>query len=251
MDNKKENVVEIDLVRLGKALWRRAWAIVLAAVIFGGAAFTYARFMVTPLYTASTLLYVNNSSISVGSTKVNLSDLTAAQSLLETYMVILKTRGTLTEVIEAAELPYSYEQLSDMISAGSVNSTEVMEVKVTSADPQEAEKIANTIADILPARFSSILEGSSVSIVDYAVVPSEKSSPSVSRYTLVGAVLGVVLICALLILLELLDDRVHNEDYVRETFDLPLLAVVPDLLVRGGRGYVRRSYGAPGKEGKA
>lgn len=48
------------------------------------------------------MMYVNNSSISVGSTQVNLSDLTAAQSLVETYMVILKTRGTLEEVIKEA-----------------------------------------------------------------------------------------------------------------------------------------------------
>lgn len=40
-------------------------------------------------------------------------------------MVILKTRGTLEEVIKEANLPYDYEQLSGMIEAGAVNSTEV------------------------------------------------------------------------------------------------------------------------------
>ena len=46
------------------------------------------------------MMYVNNSSINVGSTQVDLSDLSAAQSLVETYIVILKTRGTLEQVIE-------------------------------------------------------------------------------------------------------------------------------------------------------
>ena len=107
-------------------------------------------------------MYVNNSSISVGSTQVNLSDLTAAQSLVETYMVILKTRGTLEEVIKEANLPYDYEQLSGMIEAGAVNSTEVFSISVTSASPEEAEKIANTIAELLPNRIADIVEGSSV-----------------------------------------------------------------------------------------
>lgn len=232
MDNKG-NVMVVDLVQLAKALWHRAWIIILAAVVAAGAAFSYTSFLVTPLYTASAMMYVNNSSVSVGSTQVDLSDLTAAQSLVETYMVILKTRGTLTQVIEKVELPYTYEELSEMIEAKSVNSTEVFEIAVTSASPLEAEKIANTIAELLPDRISGIVEGSSVRIVDYAVVPAQKASPSISRNTLLGGLLGVVLCCGVIILREIFDEQIRDEDYVRETFDLPLLAAVPDLTARG------------------
>ena len=224
-----DNEMVIDLVDLAKALWRRAWAIVLAMVIFGGAAFGYARFLVTPLYQASAMMYVNNSSINVGSTQVDLSDLNAAQSLVETYIVILQTRGTLEQVIEQENLPYDYETLSGMIEAGAVNSTEVFSINVTSADPEEAERIANCVAEILPDRIAEIVEGSSVKIVDYAIVPSHKSSPSISRYTLLGLLLGAVVSCGIIVLLYLFDDQIRDEEYVRQTFDLPLLAAIPDL----------------------
>ena len=138
--NNRENETEIDLLQLAKALWHRAWAIVLVMLITAAMAFAGTKLFITPLYTASAMMYVNNSSISVGSTQVNLSDLTAAQSLVETYTVILKTRGTLEEVIKEANLPYDYEELSKMIEAGAVNSTEVFSISVTSASPEEAEK---------------------------------------------------------------------------------------------------------------
>lgn len=247
---EKDDVMVIDLVQLAKALWRRAWAIVLAMIICGGAAFSYAYFLVTPLYQASAMMYVNNSSVSVGSTQVDLSDLTAAQSLVETYLVILKTRGTLEEVIEAADVPYTYEQLSGMITAGAVNSTEVFEIQVTSADPQEAEKLANTIADLLPERISQIIDGSSAKIVDYAVVPSHKSSPSISRYTMIGLLLGAVISCGVIILFELFDEQIRDEDYVRETFDLPLLAAVPDLLSKSRENYYRDSGNSAAGKGE-
>ncbi len=247
---EKDDVMVIDLVQLVKALWRRAWAIVLAMIVCGGAAFSYAYFLVTPLYQASAMMYVNNSSVSVGSTQVDLSDLTAAQSLVETYLVILKTRGTLEEVIEAADVPYTYEQLSGMITAGAVNSTEVFEIQVTSADPQEAEKLANTIADLLPERISQIIDGSSAKIVDYAVVPSHKSSPSISRYTMIGLLLGAVISCGVIILFELFDEQIRDEDYVRETFDLPLLAAVPDLLSKSRENYYRDSGKSPAGKGE-
>ena len=247
---EKDDVMVIDLVQLAKALWRRAWAIVLAMIICGGAAFSYAYFLVTPLYQASAMMYVNNSSVSVGSTQVDLSDLNAAQSLVETYLVILKTRGTLEEVIEVADVPYTYEQLSGMITAGAVNSTEVFEIQVTSADPQEAEKLANTIADLLPERISQIIDGSSAKIVDYAVVPSHKSSPSISRYTMMGLLLGSVISCGVIILFELFDEQIRDEDYVRETFDLPLLAAVPDLLSKSRENYYRDSGNSAAGKGE-
>lgn len=242
--NPNNNEMVIDLVQLARALWHRAWAIVLAMVIFGGAAFGYARFLITPLYQASAMMYVNNSSINVGSTQVDLSDLSAAQSLVETYIVILKTRGTLEQVIEQENLSYDYETLSDMIEAGAVNSTEVFEIQVTSADPEEAERIANCIAELLPGRISEIVEGSSVKIVDYAIVPSQKSSPSISRYTLLGLLLGAVVSCGVIVLMELFDEQIRDEEYVRETFDLPLLAAVPDLTGKGaGDSYYKTTSG--------
>ena len=235
MGNNRENETEIDLLQLAKALWHKAWAIVLVTLITAAMAFAGTKLFITPLYTASAMMYVNNSSISVGSTQVNLSDLTAAQSLVETYMVILKTRGTLEEVIKEANLPYDYEQLSGMIEAGAVNSTEVFSISVTSASPEEAEKIANTIAE---------------RIVDYAVVPSKKTSPSLSKNTMLGAMLGFVLSCGVFTVLYLLDDVVHNEDYVRVTFDLPLLAVVPDLTEKNSKSnyYYYRDDSKGGKE---
>ena len=246
MDTKQtqqDNEMVIDLVQLAKALWRRAWAILLAMVIFGAPAFSYAYFLITPLYKASAMLYVNNSSLSVGSTKVDLSDLNAAQSLVDTYIVILKTRTTLEDVIEAAGLSYDYETLSKMIEAGAVNSTEVFSIEVTSPDPAESEKIANTIAELLPDRIAEIVDGSSVRIVDYAVVPSHKASPSLSRYTLLGLLLGAVVSCGVIVLMVLFDEQIRDEDYVRETFDLPLLAAVPDLTAKSTGDYYYRTSG--------
>ena len=136
-----------------------------------------------------------------------------------------------------------------MIEAGAVNSTEVFSISVTSASPEEAEKIANTIAELLPNRIADIVEGSSVRIVDYAVVPSKKTSPSLSKNTM----LGFVLSCGVFTVLYLLDDVVHNEDYVRVTFDLPLLAVVPDLTEKNSRSnyYYYRDGSKGGKEENA
>ena len=252
MENRKEEYMEIDLLRLVRALWHRAWAIVLAMLLCGAAAFSYTYFLVTPLYKSSALMYVNNSSITVGSTSVSLSDLTASQTLVDTYIVILKTRLTLNDVIEQAELNYTYEDLRDMISASPVDSTEIFEITVTSPYPAEAEKIANTIVKVLPEKISEIMDGSSVRTVDFAVRTTMKSSPSITKNVALGLIVGMILSCGIIVLLELLDEQIRDEEYLTQTYELPVLAAVPDLLKSGEAskyGY-GSYYAAAGKENR-
>lgn len=227
----KENEEYIDLKRIVSALWKKVWAIILVAVIFAGAAFGYTKYMVTPMYKARTLMYVNNSDISVGgnSFSISASDLAAAQSLVGTYIVILNTRLTLNDVIDVAGLDYTYEQLSSMVSAEPFKDTEIFAVQVTSPDPKEAELIANTIGQVLPSKISAVVEGSSVRIVDYAVEPAVPSSPSITRNVALGALIGILLTCAVIIVLDLRDDVIHDSDYLMQNYDIPVLAVIPDL----------------------
>lgn len=245
---RENDEVEIDLIELAKALWHRAWAVVLAVALFGGIAFSCAAFLVTPLYQARALMYVNNSTFSVGSTSVSISpnELSAAQQLVDTYVVILKTRTTLCKVIEKAGLGYSYDQLNSMIEAAPVNSTEIFEIVVTSPDPNEAELIANTITEVLPDKISDIVDGASVRVVDYAVVPSRKSSPNITRYTALGMMAGFVLSCGIIVVLHLFDTTIHGPEYLTQNYDLPILAVIPDTAGRGAgeSGYYKEKEAA-------
>ena len=244
----KDEIIEIDILRLAKALWHRAWALVLAMLVFGGGAYAYARFAIVPLYRATALMYVNNTTLSVGSTSVSLSDLTASQSLVATYSVILKTRLTLNDVLERTKLPYTYEEVYPMVSASQVEETEVFSIDVVNADPREAQLIANTIVEVLPGKISQIVDGSSVRTVDYAVLPDKPVSPNKRGYAMRGALLGLLLSGSIVVLLELLDDQVHDEEYLIQNYELPVLAVIPDLLAartkRGYKGYYASSGGS-------
>ena len=117
-----------------------------------------------------------------------------------------------------------------MISASAVNSTEVLEIVVTDTDPQEAEKIANTVVNILPDKITEIVVGSDVRIVDYAVVPASRSSPNYTKNTAIGILVGIALSAGFIIITTILDDEIHSEDYLTQAYpDIPLLAVIPDM----------------------
>lgn len=249
MDKREENV-EVELLAMLKVLFRKFWIIFLAAVLAGGSFFAYTVCCIEPLYTADTMLYVNNKSVSVGDNKVSISqgDLTAAQSLVETYGVILKSRSTIGEVIQESKVPYTYEELVKMISSEAVNGTEIFHIEVTSPSPEEAEILANTIAKVLPEKIAAIVDGSSVRIIDDAIVPPHKSSPSIAFNTFLGILIGGFIASAWIVIRELCDDQIRDTDYITANFQTPILAVVPDL--RGSRGEERYGYEAAGSRKK-
>ena len=248
MENKKNKPLEyeLDLVHILKTLWRKMWLIAICAILAAAIGFSYAAFFITPTYSSSAMMYVNSKSISLGGVvgSVSVSELTAAQNLVKTYITILKTRTTLQQVAEkvAQTNPtreYTWSQLMGMISAGSVNDTEVFKVTVTAEDPNDAAKIVNAIAEVLPERVAEIIQGSSMKIVDGGMVNTAKVAPNVRTYTLMGFLIGCLLACAAIVIYALFDDTIRGEDYITHRYDYPILARVPDL---DGAGTVNYKY---------
>ncbi|MBQ3150425.1 MAG: hypothetical protein IJB86_04180 [Clostridia bacterium] len=244
---------DFDIIQIAKLLLRKAWMIALCAVLAVVIGISCAFFFVTPKYSSSVMLYVNNRSTSASVEKIaaglSSSDLSVAQSLVDTYIVILRTRTTLNEVIKKAGVDLSYEQVNEMISAESVNSTEVFSITVTSENPETAQLLAKTIGEVLPAKISSIVVGTSAKLVDNAIVNKKQVSPNYIICFIICFMAGAVLGCAIVIIRDITDDVIHSEDYLLQTFDAPVLAVIPNLSAESASSYMRR-YATNSDDGK-
>ena len=94
----------IDLAHIFKCVASKVWLVVIAAVVAATLGFVISAFLITPKYSSSLMLYVNNTNYnSTGNTTVSSSELSAAQSLVKTYGEILNNRTTLDLVIEQVE----------------------------------------------------------------------------------------------------------------------------------------------------
>lgn len=244
---KKE--IELDLFQVVNILWQKALIIILAATIFGAASFAGTFFFISPKYKATTSMYVNNSSFSFGATSFSItsSELSASNTLVSTYIYILESRTTLEEVISEAGLSYTYEDLEKMIDARAVSDTAAFDVTVESENPVEAELVANTIAKILPDRIAEIVDGSSVRIVDYAIIPAHRSSPSYIKNTLIGALIGGILCSAVVLAMFVTSEKrnvdIRSVDDLKDMYpDIPVLALIPDMRISGKKGYYYSSY---------
>ena len=248
--DKFEEEDEIDLLEVISVLWQHVVGILLTGIIFGALMFGFARFFLTPKYEANALFYVNNSTLSLSSAvAISTGELSAASDLVDTYVAILQSRANMELVLERSGVDYTYEQLREMIDAKAENSTGLFKVTVTSSNPEEARTLANTIAAILPEKISDIVANSSVEVVDYAVTPRSRVSPSYIKYAAIGLLAGMVFASAIVLIRYFNDTIIHNEDYLLNAYDVPILATIPDLNAKTPRKY--GYYGASDRKGSA
>ena len=250
-NNTQEQEEYIDLGHIVGLLWKHVVGILFVGLIFGALLFGFARFFMTPKYEANALFYVNNGSVSLkDAVRISTGELSAASELVDTYVAILESRANMQQVIDRAGVERTYEDLRKMITANAVNSTGLFQVVVTSSNPEEARVIANAIADILPDKVADIVANSSVNVVDYAVTPRHRASPSYIKFAAIGVMLGIVLASAVVILRDFMDDIIHDEDYLHQTYsDLPVLATIPDLTAKTSKKYGYYGGSSAGRKG--
>lgn len=241
----------VDLLHVFKTLVKRAWAIALIMIIVGALAFGYTSLFVKPKYSSHVDVFVKTSSIDVGG--ITAANLSASQSLVNTYIEILKTRDTMEAVIEnlrenpeTKELAekYTWSQLLSIVSAESSSETEIFEITVIAEHSTDALYIARSIAKVMEDRVAYVFEDdATLKVVQEAEHYPTKVSPNITKNTLIGALVGFVLGCAFFAFFAILDDTIRNENQVIEMYDLPILAKIPDLNT-SSKGYGSGSYGS-------
>ena len=226
---KMEKEMEISLLEIVTILWQKAWVIALCILLGGSLGFGVSRYMIDPTYTSRISMYVNNNTERVES-QLNINDINASQKLVATYIEILKSDVVISKVIDKMNLPYSNQALRGMISANALNSTEILEVKVTSKDPEEAAEIANTLAKLAPPEIIRVVQAGGVELIDEAVVNPVPVAPNTQLNTVIGALLGAVLACLGILVAAMLDTRVKSEEDLRNQYEIPVLGVIPDII---------------------
>jgi len=241
---EKNHEVEIDIKRIFGLLLNKAWLIALVAVACAVVMFVGTWLFVAPKYQSTIMFYVNNS-VNPSGGSITSSDMAASRGLVESYAIILNTRETLNEVIDYADLNRTYAQLQGMVKAEPVEDTEILKVVVTSTDPAEAQTIADAITKVLPERSKKIIDGSSVKIVTGANLPQAPSSPNYSKSAILGALVGVLLIIAVIIMRDIFDTTIRGEEDVARVGLHPVLAAVPNIGEQSKESHYSR-YGHKG-----
>lgn len=228
MNNQENQAVEIDVFAMLKTLWKRKFSIVLVALVFAIAAFGYSAFLAKKEYQSTSRIYVVSRQNQDNNVLTN-SDLQAGSYLVKDYREIILSQNVLSQAIEELKLDMTPAELSKKISVSVPTDTRILSITAKDGDPKEAARIANGLRNVAAEKIIAVTKVSDVTTLDEAEVPQSPSSPNIRRNVLLGFIAGAGLMVVLMVVVEVLDDRVKRPEDIEELMGFTLLGIVPDI----------------------
>lgn len=226
---EEEKIDLLPILRTFCRELRRFWLLVLLlAVACGGLLALRASHRYVPMYRTEAMLTATiNSS---GSTDLISSSYyynnEAAKQAAATFPALLNSDA----MRERLKLELGADYINGSISSAPVPGTNFLVLSVSSPSPEDAYAILNAVLKVYPQVSRLVIGDTQLSITDAATLPTEPYNPfSWKPSAIRGAVLGLVLGLAILLLLSNLNQTVSTPENAQTLINLSCLAEVPNI----------------------
>lgn len=216
--------IEIDIMEILMVLMRWIWVIGLAAIVGGLIMFIYSKVFITPTYESTTRIVVLNTD---DNDKLDYSDLQMGTQLTNDYSELITSRYVVESVIDKFELDTTYVEFKKNIKVSTPSNTRIIDITLTDTDPLKAKEMVDELRNVAAIRIKEVMAIEAVNLVDEGNIPTEKAAPSVSKYTLIGILVGGFLAVAVVLVLYLLDDTIKSSEDVEKYLHLSTLGLIP------------------------
>lgn len=248
MDNSEKT---IDLKSLYQMLIKHIRFIIILTVLFTIGAFILSAAILPKKYTANVMLYVqsNENITQQSSGAVDYNQLQASEKLANTCQVLFTSENMTDRIIEDLKNDYgitdfSSSEIQSWITVTAQEDTSILKVSVETGNPELSAAVAQSLDFNAHEVYSSIVDSGVVKEVVAASVPKGQSSPNVKKTTALGFVLGLVLGCAVSIVIEMIDTKIKPGDDLYTMYGIPVFAEIVDFEanVKGGYDYEYKNH---------
>ena len=222
---QRDEEMEIDLVEICLLLLHNLPLILSAGVLAALCLFLGTKLLIAPTYNSTTSIYIL--SRQQESSSITYSDVQLGTQLTADYAELIQSRYVLEEVIQVLGLDTSYEGLSGRVNVTTPDGTRILTITVTDTDPVRAMDTANAIREVASVHITNVMDIEAVNVVETANMPTAQAGPNTLRNTLIGALLGVFVVAAVLIVRFLMDDTIKTSEDVEKYLQLSVLSVIP------------------------
>lgn len=222
--NQTSDEIEIDLMEMIRVLIAQIPMMAAVGLLTALLAFLLGNFFMTPTYSSTTKIYILNKQ---ENSNITYSDLQIGTQLTKDYAELILGRSVLEEVIEQLGLDMNYETLKEKISVNALDGTRIISITVRDSSPVRAMELANAVRDAAAVHITDVMDIEAVNVAETAYMPTEKSSPSVKKMTLIGGFFGVFLIAAIAVIRHLVNDTIKTSDDIEKYLGLSTLALIP------------------------
>ena len=201
---------EISLMELFDIVRDHLWSFVLSTVIGALVAFLAVQFLVTPLYSSSTQLLVNQGT--TDEQPIQYNQIQSNVQLINTYRDIVLADSTLTEVNSQLGNSYTISELRDAISVDQQPNSQAFTISAKMPSPEAAQVVTSTVEQVFESQVKEAYRTNDpdIFVLTPATFNPNPVSPNKKLYLLVGGLLGLMLSAGYHLVRELLDTTVNK-----------------------------------------
>ena len=228
MGSSSDDEITIDLAELFGVLWHWIWLILLVALLFGGAAYAFSKFVIPEEFQSTTKIYVLDKESGSGG-QTTYTDLQAGAQLTKDYAELITSRTVIEKVIADNHLEsvYDYKEFLKKVEVNTPTDTRIVSITVTDTNPALAQALADDIRVEASDLIINTMQIDAVNTYEVANLPTEKSAPSCSKWALIGALIGALLVGGIVTLQYILDDTIKTSEDIEQYLGLSTLALIP------------------------
>lgn len=217
-------------------LRKRLWLIVSFVVICTAGAGLYSKFIMTPVYEATSTLIVNKMNLDQGGARgLDINEINSNIMLINSYKVIIASATIMDKVVQKhPEFKVSSQDLADKLQVITAQNSQVITLKMRDPSYDRAMDIVNSVSQVFKEEIPQIMKVDNISILDKAkpqihLVPV---SPNLKVNIAVAFTASFLIVMGVILLLEYLDDTVKNEYDVERYLELTTLGAIRKMKKR-------------------
>lgn len=224
MEPQYEDEIEVDLKELFTLLLSEWKAILLSAVLVAAIVGMFNQFILEPRYSSTSKLYILTKSTSLTS----IADLQIGSSLTQDYMVIIKGRSVVEEVINNLKLDLDYEEMVGKVTVENPSDSRILNITIVDSSPEGAKQIADEFAKVSAAYISEKMDQDPPNIIENAYADRTPVGPHIKRNMAVGFFIGLICMCIVITVTCLVDDTLMDAEEIEKYLTLNMLAAIPE-----------------------
>ncbi len=217
---------QYDVHAIGRLLMSKLLTLLVStligAVLFGA----FAGFVMKKQYASQVLLYVSNLEDADEVQSLSYNNIYSSARLVNTYIDVLKNPAMLESVRPQLSREVSTRQLQKMLDFSGIENTALMRITVTADDPTFAAEVAHVVSETAPKMLQSVVGAGSVKTVGSARQGS-KTAPNEFQMTVLGALLGFLLMAAFQVWRFVNDNTVKTDVDLKQRLNVPVLGMIP------------------------
>lgn len=257
----------LDLRQMFGILRKHLVFIIVATIGFGLIAFGVAEFAMTPKYTSTTQILVNqksndNPALAYQNQQADVQMISTYKDIITNQTVLSQVQKNLAhpeklvkkatkavyrtnsltgkkELVRAAK-PAVYKatgeaynvsvgELSSGISISNQQNSQVFALSVKSDNPNKSAAMANEVAKVFKSKIQTMMSVNNVNIVSKAVPNDSKTAPKTKIIVLAGLAVGLLVGMGYAFIKELTDTTVKEDDFLTDELHLTNLGHVATI----------------------